>query len=91
MPTGLGIVDGLLSPKPVVTALRVVLVLLAIGAGYMTFRTAISVPRPCGRDGSRPRMAAVLLALAAPGEPGRYPPPGAGVPRVGYGAAWVAG
>jgi hypothetical protein len=39
MPTGLGIVDRLLSPKPVVVALRVVLVLLAIGAGYMVFRT----------------------------------------------------
>jgi hypothetical protein len=39
MPTGLGIVDRLLSPKPVFTALRVVLLLLAIGAGYMCFRT----------------------------------------------------
>ncbi len=39
MPTGLGIVDGLLSPKPIFTALRVVLVLLALGAGYMCFRT----------------------------------------------------
>jgi hypothetical protein len=39
MPTGLVIVDELLSPKAIVTALRVVLVLLAIGAGYMCFRT----------------------------------------------------
>jgi hypothetical protein len=39
MPTGLGIVDGLLTPKPVFTALRVLLVLLSIGAGYMCFRT----------------------------------------------------
>jgi hypothetical protein len=39
MPTGLGIVDRLLSPKSVFTALRVVLVLLSIGAGYMVFRT----------------------------------------------------
>jgi hypothetical protein len=39
MPTGLAIVDELLSPKVIVTALRVVLVLLAIGAGYMCFRT----------------------------------------------------
>jgi uncharacterized membrane protein len=38
-PTGLGIVDSLLSPKPMLTALRVLLVLLAIGAGYMCFRT----------------------------------------------------
>ena len=39
MPTGLGIVDRLLSPKSVFTALRVVLVLLSVGAGYMVFRT----------------------------------------------------
>jgi uncharacterized membrane protein len=39
MPTGLGIVDGLLSPRPVFRGLSVLLVLLAIGAGYMCFRT----------------------------------------------------
>ncbi len=39
MPTGLGIVDRLLSPPSVFAALRVVLVVLAIGAGYMCFRT----------------------------------------------------
>jgi hypothetical protein len=39
MPTGLGIVDRLLSAKSMFTALRVALVLLSIGAGYMTFRT----------------------------------------------------
>jgi hypothetical protein len=39
MPTGLGIVDGLLTPKPMLTALRVVLVVLSLGAGYMCFRT----------------------------------------------------
>jgi hypothetical protein len=39
MPTGLGIVDGLLSPKPMLTALRVVLVVLSLVAGYMCFRT----------------------------------------------------
>jgi hypothetical protein len=39
MPTGLAIVDELLSPKAIVAALRVALVLLAIGAGYMCFRT----------------------------------------------------
>jgi hypothetical protein len=38
-PTGLGIVDGMLSSQAIVTALRVVLVLVAIGAGYMAFRT----------------------------------------------------
>jgi hypothetical protein len=39
MPTGLGIVDSLLSPKPMLTALRVVLVVLSLVAGYMCFRT----------------------------------------------------
>jgi uncharacterized membrane protein len=39
MPTGLGIVDGLLSGRAAFAALRVVLVLLSIGAGYMVFRT----------------------------------------------------
>jgi len=39
MPTGLGVVDRVLSPKSTFAALRVVLVLLSIGAGYMCFRT----------------------------------------------------
>ncbi len=39
MPTGLGIVDRPLASKSVFTTLRVVLVLLSIGAGYMVFRT----------------------------------------------------
>ena len=39
MLTGLRVVDHLLSSKAVFTALRVVLVVLAIGAGYMCFRT----------------------------------------------------
>jgi hypothetical protein len=39
MPTGLGIVDDLLSPGWIVTGLRVVLVMLSIVAGYMCFRT----------------------------------------------------
>jgi hypothetical protein len=38
-PTGLGTVDGMLSSRAIFTALRVVLVLVAIGAGYMAFRT----------------------------------------------------
>jgi hypothetical protein len=37
--TGLGIVDGPLSSKSMYAALRVVLVLLSIGASYMCFRT----------------------------------------------------
>jgi len=39
MPTGLRIVDDLLSPAWMVTGLRIALVLLSIGAGYMCFRT----------------------------------------------------
>jgi Predicted membrane protein (DUF2231) len=39
MPTGLEIVDAPLSSATVFTALRLVLVLLSIGAGYMVFRT----------------------------------------------------
>jgi hypothetical protein len=38
-PTGLNIVDGLLSSKSINAALRVLLVVLSIGAGYMCFRT----------------------------------------------------
>jgi hypothetical protein len=39
MPTGLAIVDELLSPRWVLGGLCVALVLLSIGAGYMCFRT----------------------------------------------------
>jgi uncharacterized membrane protein len=38
-PTGLGIVDGLLGSRSSFRALRVLLVVLALGAGFMTFRT----------------------------------------------------
>ena len=38
-PTGLGIVDAPLSSTAMFTALRVLLVVLSIGAGYMCFRT----------------------------------------------------
>ena len=39
MPTGLGIVDRVLSSRSIYTALRVVLALVSIGAAYMVFRT----------------------------------------------------
>ena len=39
MPTGLGILDSLFRSRAVFTGLRVLLVVLALGAGYMTFRT----------------------------------------------------
>lgn len=38
-PTGLAIVDRLLSPAAVFATLRIVVIVLAIGAGFMTFRT----------------------------------------------------
>jgi hypothetical protein len=38
-PTGLSVVDRLLSSSSIFGALRVVLILISIGAGYMTFRT----------------------------------------------------
>jgi uncharacterized membrane protein len=68
MPTGLHIVDGLLSSRSVLVALRVLLVLISIGAGYMCFRTgdlgakavwqgrvqAAHAGFPAGRDGPQP-------------------------------------
>jgi hypothetical protein len=77
MPTGLGIVDGLLSPKPMLTALRVLLVLLAIGAGYMCFRT--------GDLGAKAVWQGRLQAahsggLGGPGAPLFGPSSGASVP-----------
>jgi hypothetical protein len=38
-PTGLAVVDRLLSPKSTFLALRVALIVVSIGAGYMVFRT----------------------------------------------------
>jgi hypothetical protein len=78
MPTGLGIVDRLLSPKPTLTALRVVLALLSIGAGYMVFRT--------GDLGAKAVWEGRLQAAhhgfpgGPGGVPGLYPPPGGGGP-----------
>jgi hypothetical protein len=72
MPTGLGIVDGLLSSRSIFAALRVVLVLLAIVAGYMTFRTgdlgakAVWQGRVQGAHGGGPGGAGALFG----------PPPG---------------
>jgi uncharacterized membrane protein len=39
MPTGLGFLDRLLSLRSINTALRIALVVLSIGAGFMVFRT----------------------------------------------------
>lgn len=80
MPTGLGIVDGLLSSKSMFAALRVVLVLLSIGAGYMTFRT--------GDLGAKAVWQGRLQAAhggfpGGPGEPGRAGGPGLPAPSGG--------
>ena len=77
MPTRLGIVDRLLSPKLMFTALRVALVLLSIGAGYMCFRT--------GDLGAKAVWEGRIQAAHAgspggPGAPGLVPPSGAGAP-----------
>jgi uncharacterized membrane protein len=80
MPTGLGIVDGPLSSKSMFATLRVVLVLLSIGAGYMTFRTgdlgakAVWQGRLQTTHGGFP---------GGPGEPGRAGGPGLPAPSGG--------
>jgi hypothetical protein len=77
MPTGLGILDSLLSPRPMLTALRIVLVLLSVVAGYMCFRTGDLGAKAVweGRI-----QAAHAAGLGGPGEPGLAPPPGTGTP-----------
>jgi uncharacterized membrane protein len=74
MPTGLGIVDRLLSPRSTFTALRVVLVLLSVGAGYMVYRT--------GTLGAKAVWEGRIQAAEAggPGGPGAYSPPGSTAP-----------
>jgi hypothetical protein len=77
MPTGLGILDRPLSARPLFTALRVAVVLLSIGAGYMTFRT--------GDLGAKAVWEGRVQAAhdgfpGGPGPPLGAPPPGAGAP-----------
>jgi uncharacterized membrane protein len=77
MPTGLGILDDLLSSKSLFATLRMVLVLLSIGAGYMVFRTgdlgakAVWQGRIQAAQGGPP---------GGPGGPGFAPPSGNGAP-----------
>jgi hypothetical protein len=77
MPTGLRILDRLLAPRPMLTALRVVLVLLSVVAGYMCFRTGDLGAKAVweGRI-----QAAHAAGRGGPGEPGLAPPPGTGAP-----------
>ncbi len=70
MPTGLTVLDGILSSASIYTALRVVLVVIALGAGYMTFRT--------GDLGAK----AVWQGRLHGGQPGG---PGSGKPLFGPG------
>jgi len=77
MPTGLGIVDRVLSGRPVFRALSVVLVLLSVGTGYMVFRT--------GDLGAKAVWKGRLEAAGhgfprGPGAPGPIPPKGGGTP-----------
>jgi uncharacterized membrane protein len=77
MPTGLGIVDELLSPKWAFATLRVALVLLSIVAGYMVFRT--------GDLGAKAVWEGRLQAAhggfpGGPGGPRLFGPSGAGGP-----------
>jgi hypothetical protein len=74
MPTGLGIVDGPLSSRSLFVALRVVLVVVSIGAGYMIFRV--------GDLGAKAVWQGRLQAAHGFG-PGA---PGAGQPLFGSGA-----
>jgi uncharacterized membrane protein len=75
MPTGLSTLDGILSSRKVFGALRVVLVLVAVVAGYMTFRT--------GDLGAKAVWQGRLQAHGGFGGPGAGRPlfgPGAGEP-----------
>src|SRR5271168_5135519 len=77
MPTGLGIVDRLLSPKPVFAALRVLLVLLSIGAGYMCFRTGDLGAKAVWQG----RIQAAHRGFpGGPGVPELFPPSSTGTP-----------
>jgi hypothetical protein len=77
MPTGLGIVDRMLSSRSTFNMLRILLVVLALGAGFMTFRT--------GDLGAKAVWAGRLQAAqnGAVGQPGTVPPQAAGVPQSG--------
>ena len=61
MPTGLGIIDGPLGSRSTFNALRVLLVILAIAAGFFTFRT--------GDLGAKAVWAGKLQAATRPAAP----------------------
>jgi hypothetical protein len=77
MPTGLRIVDQLLSPRSTVAGLRTLLVLLAIGAGYMCFRTGDLGAKAVWQGKVQEAHA---VGRGGPRGPGSAPPPGSGTP-----------
>lgn len=80
-PTGLAIVDGLLAPKSIYTALCVVLVLLSIGAGYMTFRTGDLGAKAVWQGRLQASHRGFPGGPGSKGEaPGLYSPSGPGTP-----------
>jgi hypothetical protein len=80
MPTGLGIVDELLSSRSVATALCVVLVLLSIAAGYMCFRTGDLGAKAVWEGRLQAAHSGGFPGGPGPAEPGLAPPAGAGAP-----------
>jgi hypothetical protein len=77
MPTGLALIDRPLSSRSTLAALRVVLVILAVGAGYMTFRTGDLGAKAVWQG----RIQAAQHAFPGGGiKPGEPPPAGAGGP-----------
>ncbi|HTZ63813.1 MAG TPA: DUF2231 domain-containing protein [Solirubrobacteraceae bacterium] len=76
MPTGLALIDGPLSSTAMFAALRVVLVLLALGAGYMCFRTGDLGAKAVWQGRLQAAQHAFPEGQIKPGEP----PPGAGGP-----------
>jgi uncharacterized membrane protein len=80
MPTGLGIVDRLLAPRSMFTALRVALVLLSIGAGYMVFRTGDLGAKAVWEGRLQAAHAGFPGGPGGPGEPRLFPPQGTGGP-----------
>jgi hypothetical protein len=82
MPTGLGILDELLGSTAVFTALRIVLVVVAIVTGYMVFRTGDLGAKAVWQGRLQAAQNGGPGGFAGPaGGPGKFSPPsGAGEP-----------
>jgi hypothetical protein len=70
MPTGLGVLDDLLSSKAVFATLRMMLVLLSIGAGYLVFRTHATGRLPALSAGGAIARAQCAVNVTAQSPPG---------------------